>query len=111
MSQDIDALARELISELPALVFTTGDPVINYLAPNALHKLANLETLRRTGQDDDAKRLIERDLRPTLAKLEEVLGELAKRAPALDMAAVGRVMTLCREFQEAHPPELERSHG
>jgi len=100
----------ELIAELPELVFT-GDPVVNYLAPNALEKLVRLRTMIREGQFNVAAELVERDLAPTLAKLEDTLGELVERnvSPYKGMTAVNRVMNLCREFQEVHRPEFQRS--
>ncbi len=110
MSVDRDAIISELIAELPGLVFT-GDPVVNYLAPNALQKLARLRMLLREGQYAAASQLVERDLAPTLQKLEDVLGELVERnvSPFNGLAAVKKVMDLCGEFQEVHRPEFQRS--
>jgi hypothetical protein len=111
MSVDRDSMIDEFIAELPGLVFTTRDPVINYLAPTALEKLARLRTSLRNGQYATATELVERELGPTLEKLEEVLGELVQRrvAPFEALPAVNRVMGLCREFLEVYRPELQRS--
>jgi hypothetical protein len=110
MSIDRDTIIGQLISELSGLVFT-GDPVVNYLAPNAIEKLARLRTLLGEGQYAAAIQLVERDLAPTLQKLEDVLGELVERnvSPFKDLPAVNKVMDLCREFQEVHRAEFERS--
>jgi len=91
------------MADLPGYVFTTGDPVINYLAPSALAKLAHLQALIRADRHEDARELIKRDLAPTLAKLEDALGELVERAasPFKGLDSVGKVMDLCRQFQEA----------
>jgi hypothetical protein len=114
MSADRDRIIGELIAALPRLVFT-GDPVVNYLAPNALEKLARLRTFLRDGYYAAAGELVERDLGPTLEKLEDVLSELIERkvAPFEGLAEVNKVMGLCREFQEVHRPELQRlvAHG
>ncbi len=110
MSVDRDTIINRLIAELPALLFT-GDPVVNYLAPNAMVKLVRLRTLLREGQYATASALVERELAPALQKLEDMLGELVERniAPYTGMPAVPKVIDLCREFQEVHRPEFQRS--
>ena len=110
MSVDRDTIIGELIAELPGLLFT-GDPVVNYLAPNALGKLVRLRTFLREGQYAAASELVQRDLGPTLEKLEDMLAELVERnvAPFNGLAAVNKVIGLCREFQEVHRPQLQRS--
>jgi hypothetical protein len=100
-----------LITELPALVFSTRDPVINYLAPTALEKLVRLRTMLHQGRIAEARDLNERELGPTLEKLEDTLGELVERrvAPFEGWPTVTKVMELCREFQELHQSELQRT--
>jgi hypothetical protein len=110
MSESRETIINGLIAELPALLFT-GDPVVNILAPDALEKLARLRKLLRAGQTAAASELVERELAPALQKLVEMLGELVERnvAPYRGMPAVPRVIELCREFQEVHRPEFQRS--
>ena len=113
MSPDRDRLIDALIAELPGLVFTTGDSVINYLAPSALEKFVRLQALIRAGRNEEADELLKRDLAPTLAKLEDSLGELVGRtaSPSKALDSANKVMLLCQEFQELHRPELERAAG
>ena len=110
MSESHETIINELIAELPALLFT-GDPVVNLLAPDALEKLARLRKLLRGGQSAAASELVEREIAPTLQKLQDMLGELVERqvAPYKGLPAVKKVMELSEEFREAHLPEFQRS--
>jgi hypothetical protein len=109
MSLSRDTVINELIAQLPSLLFT-GDPVVNYLAPGALDQLVRLRSLLREGQYGAASLLVERDLAPTLQKLQEMLGELVERkiAPFKELPAVSNVMDLSEEFREVHLPEFRR---
>ena len=110
MSVDQDRIINQLIAELPGLVFTTRDPVVNYLAPDTMEKVVRLRTMLRDGQSAAARELVERELVPRLEKLEEVMTELVERKvpPFEGLPAVGRVMALSREFREAYRSESQR---
>jgi hypothetical protein len=102
MPADQDKVIDDLTVELPALIFSTRDPVIDILAPRALQKLVRLRRRLRAGRTDDARKLTQHELVPALLKLRDMLGELVERrvAPFREWPTVPRVMNCAASFRK-----------